>query len=146
MNKMNKKTEYALMALNVFNDLNLKAKQQGQSGEYAQQTVSAKDIAEKTHAPYDVVARVLQVLSSRGILRAEYGVMGGYTLNKNLSEITLHDLIEILETSTDLAKCLGSDSECDLAKNCTIMSPIQKLNHKVQNFYKSIPLSEVLNV
>ena len=146
MNKMNKKTEYALMALNVFNDLSLKAKQQGLTANFAQQAVSAKDIAEKTHAPYDVVARVLQFLSSRGILKAEYGVMGGYTLNKDLSEITLHDLIDILETSTDLAKCLGHDSECDLAKNCTIMSPIHKLNQKVQTFYKSIPLSEVLNV
>ena len=146
MNKMNKKTEYALMALNVFNDLDLKAKGLREAAGVVHPTVSAKDIAEKTHAPYEVVARVLQVLSSRGILKAEYGVMGGYVLNKNLSEVTLHDLIEILETSSDLAKCLGSDSECDLAKNCTIMSPISKLNQKVQSFYKSIPLSEVLNV
>ena len=132
MNKMSKKTEYALMALKLFQD-NIG-------------THSAKDISDQTHTPYDVIARVLQVLSSRGILKAEYGVMGGYQLSKNLSDVTLHELIETLESSTDLTKCLGHDNECDHAKSCTIVTPITNLNLKVKNFYKSISLAEVLHV
>lgn len=143
MNKMSKKTEYALMALNLFQGA---LAQRSTSLLTASPTLSAKDVAEKTHAPYDVVARVLQVLSSRGILKAEYGVLGGYVLHKNLDEVSLHDLIETLETSSDLAKCVSAESDCDFSKNCSIISPIHKLNHKVQNFYKSIKVSEVLNV
>lgn len=138
MNKINKKTEYALMALKYFVDQS--------TGEKAGALISAKDLAEKTHTPFEVIARVLQALSSRGILKAEYGVSGGYQLVKNLEDISVYELISILENSTDLAKCLGTENECDLSPKCTIISPITHLNSKVQNFYKSISLAEVLHV
>ena len=138
MNTMNKKLEYALMALKYFDDQRLESLQDV--------IVSAKQIAEMTHAPYEVVARVLQILSSRGILKAEYGTQGGYRLEKNLSQITMHDLIVMIEGLTELAKCLSVDKECDLSAKCTIISPVQNLNQKVQNFYKSISIAEVLNV
>jgi Rrf2 family protein len=131
MNRMNKKVEYALMVLKYFSDLKEKA--------------SAKDIAEAIHAPAEVTARVLQVLSSHGILKAEYGLYGGYKLVKNLSDVSVHELVTIVDGSPDLAKCL-SDKECDLLKNCTIVTPVENLNKKVQNFYKSISIDEVLHV
>ena len=137
MNKINKKTEYALMALKYFTD------------QAANQTpvilISAKELAEKTHTPFEVIARVLQALSSRGILKAEYGVSGGYQLVKNLEDISVYELMSVLENSTELAKCLGTDSECELSLKCNIISPITHLNSKVQNFYKSISLAEVLH-
>jgi Rrf2 family protein len=147
MNKMSKKTEYALMALKLFQEVDAKA--HSASNDQASgisPAVSAQDIAARTHAPYEVIAKVLQILSSRGILKAEYGVMGGYQLSKNLSEVSVHDLMDILESSTELTKCLGKDHECDLQSKCTILNPVTNLNLKVQNFYKSISLSEVLRV
>lgn len=107
---------------------------------------SAKQIAEITHTPYEVTARVLQVLSSHGVLKAEYGTQGGYRLIKNLAHLSVHDLMKMIEGSTELAKCLSTEKECDLSEKCTIVSPIQKLNNKVQNFYKSISVEEVLHV
>jgi Rrf2 family protein len=134
MNKINKKTEYALMALKYFIDQEKPSQ------------ISAKELAEKTHTPFDVIARVLQALSSRGILKAEYGVSGGYLLVKDLKNISVYELMTVLESSSELAKCLGSDSECDFSQKCTIISPITELNLRVQNFYKSISLAEVLHV
>jgi Rrf2 family protein len=140
MNKLNKKTEYALMALKHFKDLALIANDQPMA------VISAKDLADKTHAPFEVIARVLQALSSRGVLKAEYGVSGGYQLVKNLEDISVFELMNILDSSTELAKCLGTDTECDLSPKCTIITPITLLNSKVTNFYKSISLAEVLHV
>lgn len=86
MNKLSKKTEYALMALNLFQGRAMHLNMQMRSPHFQglpALILSAKEVAEKIHAPFDVVARVLQVLSSRGILKAEYGVLGGYALYKN---------------------------------------------------------------
>lgn len=147
MNKLSKKTEYGLMALKIFYDIELQSKGlKPKSNGPLNLTMSAQDIADRTHAPYEVIARVLQVLSSRGILKAEYGLFGGYRLLKNLNDITVHELIKALESSTELAKCLSAESDCDLSKKCTIVTPITNLNLKVQNFYKSISLHEVLYV
>jgi len=143
MQKLNKKVEYALMALKHFRDNGLSI----QSAEKTDEIVmSAKQIAEATHAPYEVTARVLQVLSSNGILKSAYGTQGGYKLGKNLDQVSVLDLMNMIEGSTDVAKCLSDEKECDLSKTCTIISPVQNLNRKVQKFYSSISLNEVLHV
>ena len=134
MNKMNKKTEYALMALRLIT--------QQPDGHL----VSAKEIADQMHIPFDVTARVLQALSSRGLLKAEYGMGGGYALARPLKEVSMHDLSEMLEGHTLLTKCLGTEELCETSPTCNIISPINQLNKKVQDFYKSLSLDEVLNV
>ncbi len=134
MNKMNKKMEYALMALK-----HISAKSESE-------ITSAKEISEQMSIPFEVVARVLQALSSRGLLKAEYGANGGYILARSLSEVTVHDLSEMLEGHLALTKCLGQDDVCDIASTCNIAGPISNLNKKVQEFYRSVTLSEVLHV
>lgn len=145
MNKLNKKVEYALMVLKHFAELDLKGKGliPVPKGTIVHQMVSAKDMADAIHSPAEVTARVLQTLSSHGILKAEYGLHGGYRLAKDLAQVTIHDLMNVIEGSTDLAKCLA-DKECDLLKNCTIVTPVENLNKKVQSFYKSISIQEVI--
>ncbi len=134
MNKMSKKMEYALMALRV-----ISAKPEGV-------LTSAKEVSEQMHIPFDVTARVLQALSSRGLLTAEYGVSGGYFLSRPLDEISVHDLNEMLEGHVVLTKCLGLDEPCEISSTCNITAPILALNNKVKEFYKSVSLHEVLYV
>ncbi len=126
--------EYALMALKV-----ISSKPEGD-------ITSAKEVADQMHIPFDVIARVLQALSSRGLLKAEYGVAGGYILARPLSEISIHDLNEMLEGHVVLTKCLGLDDPCEISETCNIAAPISALNLKVQEFYKSVSLQEVIRV
>ncbi len=110
------------------------------------QLTSAKEVAEQMNIPFEVIARVLQALSSRGLLKAEYGVSGGYSLSRPLNEISVHDLNEMLEGHVVLTKCLGANEPCEISHTCNIASPILNLNSKVTEFYKSISLQEVLHV
>lgn len=126
--------EYALMALRLI--------AQKPTGALT----SAKEVSEQMHIPFEVTARVLQALSSRGLLKAEYGVGGGYALARNLDQVSIHELSEMLEGHTILTKCLGNEEPCEISSTCNITAPINRLNQKVQDFYKSITLNEVLNV
>ena len=134
MNKMNKKMEYALMALK---HISLKK---------TDELTSAKEVSDQMHIPFEVTARVLQALSSRGLLKAEYGASGGYFLARSLEQVSIHDLSEMLEGHLALTKCLGQDDPCEISGTCNIASPILNLNKKVQEFYRSVSLSEVLHV
>jgi Rrf2 family protein len=134
MNKMSKKMEYALMALRI-----ICAKSEGV-------LTSAKEVSDQMHIPFEVTARVLQALSSRGLLKAEYGVSGGYVLARPLEEISIHDLNEMLEGHVVLTKCLSHEEPCEISSTCNISAPISNLNQKVKEFYKSISLHEVLHV
>lgn len=134
MNKMNKKMEYALMSLQI-----ILQKPEGS-------LTTAKEVSEQMHISFETTARVLQALSSRGLLKAEYGVGGGYTLGRPLSEVSLHDLSEMLEGHVALTKCLGQDEGCEIQSTCNIASPISNLNRKIRDFYRSVSLEEVLHV
>lgn len=136
MNKINRKLEYALMALK-----HLSQKIPGE-------LTSAKEVSDCFHTPFDATARVMQQMAQKGgILRAEYGATGGYQITKDLAKVTIHDLIEIVDGPTALAKCLhkpNKDETCDIQGTCNIVSPITNLNHKLMDFYKSVTLKDLL--
>jgi Rrf2 family nitric oxide-sensitive transcriptional repressor len=136
MNKINRKLEYALMALK-----HLSQKIPGE-------LTSAKEVSDCFHTPFDATARVMQQMAQKGgILRAEYGATGGYQITKDLAKVTIHDLIEIVDGPTALAKCLHKttkDEVCDIQGTCNIVSPITNLNHKLMDFYKSVTLKDLL--
>ncbi|GIL18190.1 MAG: hypothetical protein BroJett040_19410 [Oligoflexia bacterium] len=132
MNKMNRKLEYSLMAL--------KHMSQKTPGELT----SAKEVSESYHAPFDATARVMQMMAQKGLLRAEHGAFGGYQITKDLSKVTMHDLLNIIQGPTKIAKCMTKNEPCDLQAQCNIISPLNNLNQKLNEFYKSLSVREVL--
>lgn len=132
MNKMNRKLEYALIAL--------KHMSQKTPGELT----SAKEVVETTGVPFDATARVMQQLSQAGILRSEQGARGGYSIIKDLSKSSFHDLIVVILGPTGVSKCIHG--ECELIETCNIVSPVHVLNKRLIEFYKSLSLKELLKI
>jgi Rrf2 family transcriptional regulator, nitric oxide-sensitive transcriptional repressor len=132
MNKVNRKLEYSLMAL--------KHMSQKIPGELT----TAKEVSECYQAPFDATARVMQIMAQKGLLKAEHGAFGGYVLTKDLSRVTLQDLIQIIQGPTKIAKCMHKDDPCEIQAKCNIISPIHSLNSKLNEFYKSVILKEIL--
>lgn len=132
MNRLNRQLEYGLMALKV-----LASRKSGEK-------ISAKEIAEITGTPFDPMARVLQQLKAKGLLRGEQGVQGGYLLEKDLAQVSFHDFTASLLGETAVARCLHSKSDCELISCCTIISPVHNLNRKLEEFYRSLSLKDIL--
>ena len=133
MNKINRKVEYALMALKYM------------SQKIPGELTSAKEVSDAFHTPFDATARVMQQMASKGgILRAEYGASGGYQITKDLAKISMHDLVEIIEGTTALVKCLHKEAPCEIQGTCNIVSPVTTLNQKLIEFYKGLSLKELL--
>lgn len=136
MNKINRKVEYALMALKVM------------SGKGQGELTTAKEVAQVTGCPFDATARVMQQMSAQGLLKSEQGAHGGYQIMRDLAKVSVHDLAEMIVGPTHLVKCLHEDEEssCDLIDKCNMQSPLTELNRKVKEFYRSVSLKDVLRV
>lgn len=135
MNRLNRKVEYALMALKVM--------AQKRAGELT----SAKEIVEQTGCPFDATARVLQQLASKGVLRSEQGAHGGYVLVRDLTRVSYFELNEIILGKLALARCLEEDKGgCDLKDRCNIISPVSVLNRKMIEFYQDLSVGDLLRV
>jgi Rrf2 family protein len=132
MLKLNRRMEYALMALKL-----MAAKRQGRF-------TSVREVCVATGAPFDVTARVLQVLASQRILRSEQGVQGGYVLTRDLSRFSLFELSEIVEGPSGLVKCAREHDSCELLESCNIRQPLQELNARMAQFLRSVSVGDVL--
>ncbi|MGE0528424.1 MAG: Rrf2 family transcriptional regulator [Bdellovibrionales bacterium] len=133
MNRLNRKVEYALMALKVMS--------QKRAGELT----SAKEVTDQTGCPFDATARVLQQMAQKGILRSEHGAHGGYLLIRDLARVSVAELMEVLLGPMGVVKCLLSD-ECGLRPTCNIISPVSVLNRKLVEFYQDLTVGELLRV
>lgn len=132
MNRLNRKVEYALMALKVMSQ-----KRQGE-------LTSAKEIVDLTGCPFDATAKVLQLLAQKGILKSEHGAHGGYVLVRDTSKVSLHELMEIIVGPVAVAKCQQHLADCDLKSKCNILSPMAVMNRKLAGFYQTVTVGELL--
>ena len=132
MNKMTRKIEYSLLALK-----HMKAKNQGE-------LTSAKEIAESYHAPFEAVARALQVMAQKGLVKSEQGAQGGYHISRNLKEVNLLELIEMIEGPTRITKCMSKGESCEIESRCNIIEPLQNLNARLSEFYSGVSIDELL--
>jgi Rrf2 family nitric oxide-sensitive transcriptional repressor len=132
MNKINRKIEYALMALKYM------------SQKIPGELTTAKEVSDNFRTPFDATARVMQIMAQKSWLRSEQGAFGGYQITKDLSKVNMYDLIEIIDGPTAVARCLHKDSPCEIQTTCNIVSPISKLNFKLSEFYQSLNLKDLL--
>lgn len=131
--KLNRKVEFALIALR-----HMATKKE-------EVLTSAKEIADLYGCSFDVTSRVLQRLAQKSILRSSQGANGGYQIVKDLKEVSFNDLNSILVGPLGVARCLHeSGSPCEIKASCNIMTPMQRLNQKLQNFYQTLSVAELL--
>ena len=125
MLRVNKKLEYGIIAL-----LHLAAK--------PEKVASVREIAETCHIPETLLSKIMQAMKNQGIVSAVYGNHGGYRLSRDLAQITLLDINQILVGPVQVAECLEpGNQQCPAKSSCTIVSPMTVLNQKIINLFES---------
>jgi Rrf2 family protein len=132
---MNRKVEYALMALKHMSD------------KVPGELTTAKEVSESMQTPFDATARVMQVMSNRGLLRSEQGAFGGYQIQKDLCKVNFLELTEMIEGPQALVKCAQKEESeaCEIHQKCNITGPLASLSVKLNEFYRGLSLRDLLN-
>jgi Rrf2 family transcriptional regulator, nitric oxide-sensitive transcriptional repressor len=131
MIRISRDVEYALIAL--------KSLHLARPGELT----SVRAICATHNLPFDATSHVLQRLKRAEVVRSEQGVRGGYQLIKDLSKLTLMELLEIVGTSTNLMGCMENPCGCELVGTCNIISPLVMLSQRLTEFYRDITVKEL---
>lgn len=133
MFKINRKVEYALIALRHIQNAN-------------NELVSAKEICDTYKTPFDTTSRVLQIMAQHDILKAEHGAYGGYHLTKDLSKITFSELIEMIAGPMQIVNCFHSSySHCDITASCNVIAPMLNLNERMNELFKGMSVEELIS-
>lgn len=133
MFKINRKVEYALMALK-----HMSHKSPGQ-------ITSAKEICDTYQTPFDPTSRVLQLMVQHGILQAAQGAKGGYQIVKDLSKISIKELSDTIIGPIEIANCFQQNYACcDIRSTCHIIAPMLTLNEKINKLFQQTMLIDLI--
>ena len=135
MFKMNRKIEYALIALK-----HMSSKNPGQ-------LTSAKEICNLYHTPFDPTSRVLQIMAQNSILNAAQGAKGGYQIVKDLSKTSTRELSDMIVGPIKITNCAHADfSECKISSKCLITRAMVNLNESIQNLFDKIMVADLIDL
>lgn len=110
------------------------------------QALAASEIAEATHLPPPMVAKILKMLARADILVSQRGSQGGYRLNGNANDITVARIIEALDGPIALTACIDvAPGECEIEALCPARANWQRINDAIREALLQIPLAEMAN-
>jgi Rrf2 family transcriptional regulator, nitric oxide-sensitive transcriptional repressor len=114
------------------------------AAKYQGELTTAKEVSDSYKTPFDVTSKVMQTMAQNGLLKSEQGAHGGYLVLKDLSKVSLYELIQMVEGPVAIVKCLQQGPVCELSSSCNIISPVNVLNERIVDFYSNLPILELI--
>jgi Rrf2 family transcriptional regulator, iron-sulfur cluster assembly transcription factor len=81
---------------------------------------SIKEMAPKLDIPYHYLAKIMQSLSNKGILRSVKGRTGGFALRVPVDRITLAQVIEAVDGPAIRHTCVMGFGKCSEENPCSL--------------------------
>lgn len=100
-----------------------------------------KDIAELQKLPATYLEQLMVLLRKAGLVTATRGAHGGYTLARPAAEITLAEIIEVLEGPLNLTDCPNGAGCCGHPENCSLYGLWQQAGQALTDVFANVTLA-----
>jgi Rrf2 family iron-sulfur cluster assembly transcriptional regulator len=108
-----------------------------------------KEIAEKLEIPQPYLAKILQTLARKKILRSSKGPHGGFFLMTPAEKITLMDVIESLDGRDFFDNCYVTGERCNFDEPdkglCILHNELREEKIRMEKFFSSKSIEALVN-
>ncbi len=104
---------------------------------------SARELAVETGIPQPTVSKILKILTRSGILCSQRGAKGGYGLAADPSQISIFQVISVLEGPVALMECIEHPGDCRQEPTCGVKKHWEIINRRVRGTLEEISLAEM---
>lgn len=131
--KISKKGEYALRAM-IYLALN-----------YDKGTVQIRDIARRENIPEKFLEQILLTLKKAGLLQSRQGIGGGYSLIRPPNEISLAEVIRIIDGPLAPLSCVSQWAyvKCPEEQNCGLYSVMLDVRNTIASMLENLTFEDV---
>ena len=109
--------------------------------------VAAREIAAFYHLPLPMITKVLKTLAASGMIHSHRGMAGGYSFDGDAEQVTLGDLIEVLEGPWDLVECETTDDTgnaiCAIRVACPSRRFMFGINSAIKGAFEQVTLGDL---
>jgi FeS assembly SUF system regulator len=106
---------------------------------------TARDLAAETRLPLPTVSKILKFLSNGGLLVSQRGVKGGYGLVRPAQEISVGQIITLLEGPIGVTECGGAPGRCDMESHCPVSPHWRVISHELRQTLNKLMLSGLVD-
>jgi Rrf2 family protein len=105
--------------------------------------VPAVEIAQDQDLSQKYLENLLASLKAAGLVVAERGKKGGYSLARPPEEISLYDVLERLEDSLGFVHCTGKEYGCERLQTCVTREIWQELRETTERILRNTTLDDL---
>jgi Rrf2 family protein len=113
------------------------------SGEGA---IALKSVAQREHISEKYLEHLFASLKKAGLIHSVRGAQGGYRLARSPEDITLGDIIRVLEGPIAPTECVIDDmgaEKCDRASECIMRTIWCKIKDEINSILDSVTLAQI---
>ncbi|MDL2317526.1 Rrf2 family transcriptional regulator [Eubacteriales bacterium OttesenSCG-928-A19] len=103
-----------------------------------------RSIAERQLVPEQYLEQIIGVLRREGLVKSLRGAQGGYMLARAPDEISIGELIRLLEGPVKMADCTGDADACIRSGQCPSRLVWERLTNTINGVIDSITLQDML--
>lgn len=110
--------------------------------------ITIDQICVQQSIPRQFAYKILKKLDHAGLVQIRRGYKGGCLLGRDLSEITLYDVIRATDEQFFLTHCLQDGYQCDFAARsscCTVHSELSRVQRVLEQELRRRSLKEILD-
>jgi Rrf2 family protein len=100
-------------------------------------------VADRQEIPETYLAKLVVPLRNAGIIRSARGSKGGYELARKASEVSVHDVVEVLEGRMSLLECTEHPESCARSADCPTLPVWTGLEKAVRDYLLGVSVADV---
>ena len=107
---------------------------------------TSKEIAEAMGIPLYYLFKITSKLVKVKLVQRFQGTKGGFKLQKAAQDITLYDIINAIESTTKINRCLEDDKYCSrfATESCPVRNFYVATQKEIENKLKSVTVAKLL--
>lgn len=108
---------------------------------------SSQELSIVTSLKITTISKILTKLTKANVTDSIRGVSGGYKLTMQAEDISVGNIIDIIDGKVALTVCVeeGENHNCDLVSLCPSQSNWQIINNTVREALNSVSIAEMAN-
>ena len=110
--------------------------------------VGLKEISENLKIPQPYLAKILQVLARKKILRSTKGPHGGFYLLVPAEKLTLMDIIDAIDGRDFFDSCYVTGERCNFDKpddgRCILHNDLREEKMRLEKFFSSKTVDQII--
>ncbi len=104
---------------------------------------SVKKMSDALDIPYKFLGRLMSRLGTAGIVAAQHGQRGGYSIAKPLDEVRLADIIDVVEGLENYNRCILGFETCDDSNPCALHEEWSSHREGIRDMIDNVSLADL---